>query len=99
LLNLILNAIEVTDEGNRIFVFAKKTQDEFLEVGVRDSGPGIDPASVSRLFDPFFTTKAQGSGLGLSNVKRIVEAHLGSVQVRNGKGSGATFVMRLPWRT
>jgi PAS domain S-box-containing protein len=98
LLNLILNAIEVTDEGNRIFVFAKKTQDEYLEVGVRDSGPGIDPASVSRLFDPFFTTKAQGSGLGLSNVKRIVEAHLGSVQVRNGKGSGATFVMRLPWR-
>jgi PAS domain S-box-containing protein len=102
LLNLILNAIEVTIEGALIVVFTKTARigdQNFLEVGVRDSGPGIDPASVSRLFDPFYTTKAQGSGLGLSNVKRIVEAHEGSVEVRSHKGQGATFVMRLPWKT
>jgi len=101
LLNLMLNAIEVTDEGKRIIVFAKTVRsgrDEFLELGVRDSGPGIDPDLVPRLFDAFYTTKAQGSGLGLSNVKRIVEAHQGRVEVRNHRGSGATFVMRLPWR-
>ncbi|MBI5248065.1 MAG: PAS domain S-box protein [Desulfomonile tiedjei] len=101
LLNLMLNAIEVTDEGRRILVFVKTIRvgkNEFLEVGVRDSGPGVDPAAVSRLFDPFYTTKAQGSGLGLSNVKRIVEAHQGNVEVRNHKGPGATFVMRLPWK-
>jgi PAS domain S-box-containing protein len=101
LLNLILNAIEVTPEGGEILLFAKKVRNggnNYLEVGVKDSGPGIDSASVSRLFDPFFTTKAQGSGLGLSNVKRIVEAHSGTINVRNRKGPGATFVMRLPWR-
>jgi PAS domain S-box-containing protein len=101
LLNLILNAIEVTGEGSRIVVFGKTVRTgagEYLELGVRDSGPGIDPASISRLFDPFYTTKAQGSGLGLSNVKRIVEAHQGNVGVRSHKGPGATFVMRLPWK-
>ena len=101
LLNLILNAIEVTGEGSRILVFAKTIrigENKYLELGVRDSGPGVDPAGISRLFDPFYTTKAQGSGLGLSNVKRIVEAHEGNVEVRGRQGPGATFVMRLPWR-
>lgn len=101
LLNLILNAIEVTNEGSHILVFAKRIrvgENESLEIGVSDSGPGVDPAGISRLFDPFYTTKAQGSGLGLSNVKRIVEAHEGSVEVRGRRGPGATFVMRLPWR-
>ncbi|MBI4962725.1 MAG: PAS domain S-box protein [Desulfomonile tiedjei] len=100
LLNLMLNAIEVTGEGSGILVFAKRIRvggNKYLEIGVRDSGPGIDPSAIPRLFDPFYTTKAQGSGLGLSNVKRIVEAHQGSVEVRNHNGSGATFVMRLPW--
>jgi signal transduction histidine kinase len=101
LLNLILNAIEFTDQGCRIVVSAKSLRirgNKHLELGVADSGPGVDPAKISRLFDPFYTTKAQGSGLGLSNVKRIVEAHEGTVEVRSPKGSGATFVMRLPWR-
>ena len=101
LLNLILNAIEVTGEGRRILVFAKTIrigENKYLELGVGDSGPGVDPAGISRLFDPFYTTKAQGSGLGLSNVKRIVEAHEGNVEVRGRQGPGATFVMRLPWR-
>jgi len=101
LLNLILNAIEVTGEWRRIVVFARTNrigETEYLELGVRDSGPGIEPADISRLFDPFYTTKAQGSGLGLSNVKRIVEAHHGRVEVRSRKGTGATFVMRLPWK-
>jgi PAS domain S-box-containing protein len=101
LLNLILNAIEVTGEGGRILVFARKCrigENMCLELGVTDSGPGVDTAGISRLFDPFYTTKAQGSGLGLSNVKRIVEAHEGTVEVRSSEGPGATFVMRLPWK-
>ena len=94
LLNLILNAIEVTGEGSRILVFAKTIrngENKYLELGVRDSGPGVDPAGISRLFDPFYTTKAQGSGLGLSNVKRIVEAHKGNVEVRGPRRTGSDF--------
>jgi len=99
LINLLLNAIDATPEGGRITVWTKATvagKDRFLELGVRDSGTGIDAEQMSHLFTPFYTGKPQGSGLGLSNVKRIVDAHSGEIGVRSRKGRGATFVVRLP---
>jgi PAS domain S-box-containing protein len=99
LINLLLNAIDATPEGGRITVWTKATvagKDRFLELGVRDSGAGIDAEQMSHLFTPFYTGKPQGSGLGLSNVKRIVDAHSGEIGVRSSKGRGATFVVRLP---
>lgn len=102
LINLLLNAIEVSPRGGRITVFAhpaEANEHRFLELGVRDAGPGIEPEIMPHLFSPFVTTKAQGAGLGLSNVKRIVEAHGGTVDVFSRPGRGATFTMRLPWRS
>ena len=99
LINLLLNAIDATSTGGVITLWTKATLAKdvhFLELGVRDTGPGIDSELFSHLFTPFYTTKAQGTGLGLSNVKRIVEAHSGQVDVRSRKGRGATFVMRFP---
>ncbi len=99
LINLLLNAIEATPEGGRITVWTKARggqEDRRLELGVRDTGAGIDSDQISHLFTPFFTSKTHGSGLGLSNVKRIVDAHSGQIEVRSGKGRGATFVLRLP---
>lgn len=101
LINLMLNAIEASPEGAQITVFGRSVRvngNRFLELGVKDSGPGIAPGMVPHLFAPFSTDKAQGTGLGLSNVKKIVDAHHGTVQVRSRKGRGAAFVMRLPWR-
>jgi PAS domain S-box-containing protein len=99
LINLLLNAIEATSTGGSITLWIKETSAQdgrFLELGVRDTGPGIDSELLPHLFTPFYTSKAQGTGLGLSNVKRIVEAHSGQVDVRSRKGRGATFVLRFP---
>lgn len=99
LINLLLNAIDATPEGGRVTVWTKtvgQAQERCLELGVRDSGSGINPDQMPHLFTPFYTSKPQGSGLGLSNVKRIVDAHSGEIEVRSRKGRGATFVMRLP---
>jgi signal transduction histidine kinase len=63
---------------------------------VSDDGGGIDPAHRARLFHPYFTTKKHGTGLGLFVIRRIVEAHGGTVAVESEPGQGATFRVTLP---
>jgi PAS domain S-box-containing protein len=67
-------------------------------ISVIDTGPGIDQATQARLFEPFFTTKPvnEGTGLGLSVVHGIVEAHEGTITVESSPGAGATFRVFLP---
>ena len=99
LLNLLLNAIEASPEEGLIEVWSREEKGEagpFLELGVRDQGPGIGPDQLPHLFTPFHTNRTRGTGLGLSNVKRIVEAHSGRVMVESPPGRGAAFVLRLP---
>ena len=98
-INLLLNALEAVPEGGRIVVWSKADQakgNRSVELGVSDNGPGIDPSHLPRIFAPFYTSKPRGTGLGLSNVRRIVEAHSGAIEVRNRRPRGATFIMRLP---
>ena len=97
--NLLLNAMEAARPGGRITVWTRRGRAQgqgFLEIGVSDNGPGIAAEDLPRLFKPFFTRKRLGTGLGLVNVKRIIEAHGGSVVVRNRPGQGASFALRLP---
>ena len=99
IINLLLNAIEASPRGGRIRLWTKITRKRglrFLELGVGDDGPGIPPDQARRLFTQFNTSKSLGSGLGLSNVKRIVEAHSGSVVFRKPRGPGAIFAMKFP---
>jgi PAS domain S-box-containing protein len=98
LINLLLNAIDATPNRGTITVWAKirRKAERSLELGIRDSGPGIDKNQLPQLFTPFITSKSHGCGLGLSNVKRIVEAHSGEVVVRTKKSRGATFILRFP---
>jgi len=67
-----------------------------LRIDLSDDGPGIRPDLLPRIFEPFFTTKAKGTGLGLAVVKRIIEDHEGTVEVRTEVGRGTTFTFRLP---
>lgn len=88
--NLVLNAIDACQPGDSVEV-------ELAEWGfeVRDTGAGMSPETVGKLFMPFFTTKAKGTGLGLSNVRKIVDAHGGTVEVESELGKGSTFRVRL----
>ncbi|HSN93041.1 MAG TPA: HAMP domain-containing sensor histidine kinase [Anaeromyxobacteraceae bacterium] len=81
--------------GRRILV--RTTLDgEWGSIEVADSGPGVPVEVRSRLFQPFATTKQAGTGLGLTIVRRIVEAHGGRVEAGDGPGGGAVFRMDLP---
>jgi signal transduction histidine kinase len=66
-----------------------------VEVVVADTGRGIAFADLERIFDPFYTTKAEGTGLGLSTVHRIIESHGGRLHVDSQPGSGTTVRVRL----
>jgi signal transduction histidine kinase len=93
--NLVLNAIDATGKGGRIEVAASADGD-LVCLSVTDDGTGIDPAHRERLFRPYFTTKRHGTGLGLFVIRRIVEAHGGTVAVESEPGKGATFRVTLP---
>jgi len=70
--------------------------EHFAVVRVSDDGPGIPEAERDRIFYPFFTTKKQGSGVGLSTVKKIVDSHRGLIDVERSEAGGALFTVRLP---
>jgi two-component system nitrogen regulation sensor histidine kinase NtrY len=95
LINLVRNAIEASGETGGPVEVGWTKNGRWLDVSIRDEGPGIaDPES---LFIPFYTTKPEGSGIGLFLCRQIVEAHGGSVSVRNRQDRrGCRAVLRLP---
>jgi two-component system phosphate regulon sensor histidine kinase PhoR len=100
-INLISNAINYSPEGGTVAVSAKKHM-EYVEVGVSDTGVGIEAEELPKIFDKFYrvkhpqTRQVIGTGLGLSIVKGIIEAHRGSVEVESKPGVGTTFKVLLP---
>lgn len=102
MLNLIRNGFEAMREGGidaRSIRIAVRTSADgsMAQVTVRDSGPGIDDATMHRIFDPFFTTKPKGLGMGLAISRAIVESHGGRLWVESGPGTGASFHFTLPF--
>ena len=92
--NIFLNAVQAMRDRGTLSV-ATRNAEKYVEIRVRDSGPGIPADAVPRLFDPFYTTKVGGSGLGLPIVRRIVEDHGGRVTVEIEQEVGACFVLSL----
>ena len=96
--NLFLNAIEAMKvEGGRLRVDIEE-DDDFVNVIVRDTGPGIASAERERIFEPFFSTKQNsgGSGLGLSISHEIIRRHGGELQLENGEvAAGCRFRVKL----
>ncbi|MEK7864974.1 MAG: ATP-binding protein, partial [Nitrospirota bacterium] len=96
-MNIMINAVQAMDDGGRLTI-RTKADDGFCVVSIEDTGAGISPDIMSRIFDPFFTTKGigEGTGLGLSVSKGIVEQHGGMIEVDSEAGAGTTFKIKLP---
>jgi C4-dicarboxylate-specific signal transduction histidine kinase len=100
LLNLIANAIEamsgLDDRPRELTVATGGSNSNDVFVEVRDSGLGLDPASLDRLFDSFYTTKRDGIGMGLAISRSIVESHGGKLWATPNQPHGAVFRFTLP---
>jgi signal transduction histidine kinase len=92
--NLALNAIQAMPEGGTLTISAA-AEDGSVAISVSDTGIGISDRMKGKLFSPLATGKAKGTGLGLAVVKRIVEAHGGTVSFESEEGKGTTFTVAL----
>jgi len=95
LLNLLLNAQQAIDSKGRIEVTVERRGPSAV-IEVTDNGRGIAPDHLPNIFRPFYTTKGDGTGLGLSLARRIVEDHHGRIDVTSTVGKGTTFAVVLP---
>jgi two-component system sensor kinase FixL len=98
-LNLVRNAAEAVTEmpvpDRKVRIVTRRTAPAEVEVEVADSGPGIAPELRDRLFEPFASSKSEGTGIGLSICRTIVEAHGGHIRVDDAPSGGAVFSFTL----
>jgi PAS domain S-box-containing protein len=101
-LNLITNALDamgtISDRPRVLRVRSERCEPGRIMVTVHDSGPGIEKKNIHRIFEPFFTTKSNGTGMGLSICRSVVESHGGQLMASHGHPHGAVFQMVLPIR-
>ena len=99
LTNLVRNALDAAPPGGRVELGATAggTDNGCAEIRVSDNGPGVRPEDREKIFQPFFTTREGGTGLGLANVKKIVEGHDGKIEVESSPGKGSVFRLFLPY--
>jgi signal transduction histidine kinase len=100
LVNLVSNAAQSPGRHGpvQVRVTVDRSDSACLRFEIIDDGVGVPEEARARLFTPFFTTRARGTGLGLVVVRRVAEAHKGTVRFEPTPGGGATFVLSLPLR-
>lgn len=100
LINIIQNAIDAMsyNKNNRkkeIYI-KLKTMDNYAVISIKDTGIGVKEEAFNKIFEPYYTTKRHGTGLGLTNVVRIIEAHNGNIKIESRYGKGSNFIIKLP---
>jgi two-component system, NtrC family, sensor histidine kinase HydH len=97
LINLIVNAIQASPQGETVIVGSSEEGGKLI-LTVQDHGCGIPPYIIREIFSPFFTTKPDGTGLGLAIVKKVIDAHGGQLEVVNNTDKGMSFriILALP---
>lgn len=95
LLNLVLNAEQAMPDGGQLVV-RTSTVGDGVALDLIDTGCGMSAETQSHIFDAFFSTKGSGSGLGLPTVRKIIDAHGGSISLQSEPGHGTQFTIKLP---
>ena len=104
LINIIQNAIDAMNENKDNEKYDKKkeiyiklkTIDNYAVISIKDTGIGMKEETLNKIFEPYFTTKRHGTGLGLTNVVRIIEAHNGNITIESEYKKGSEFIIKLP---
>ncbi|WP_428327027.1 two-component system sensor histidine kinase NtrB [Nitrosopumilus sp.] len=91
-INLISNSVDAVKNSGEINITTKK-MNNFLEIQIEDSGPGIPSDKIAEIFEPLFTLKQKGTGLGLTSCQNIIKQHDGAITVKNNP---TTFTIKLP---
>jgi signal transduction histidine kinase len=100
LINLIKNAKEALENTKEALIhITTYTQNQWVFIDVTDNGPGIEPEALEDIFIPFFTTKENGSGIGLSLSRQIIQQHGGTIKVVSQAGKGSRFIVQLKIKT
>lgn len=96
--NVLTNAAQAMHGSGSVYIRDSHRDEKFIEIAIRDTGPGIAEHDLPRLFEPFFSTKpsGQGTGLGLAISNEIMLSHGGSLHAVNDAAGGACFYIRLP---
>ncbi len=92
---VIANSLEALAGKGRIRI-SIRPEGQFVRIDISDNGPGMPEERLGLIFDPFFTTKTHSTGLGLTDVHRIIEQHEGTIEVTTAPGQGTTFTIRIP---
>ena len=96
LINILINGIQASSQGDEILVRTSRLEKEYLFViEIIDQGDGIKEEMMDKIFTPFYTTREKGSGLGLSISTRIVENHRGILEIDNSLGKGIRVLIKL----
>ena len=103
-MNIITNGVqamkpkEYTNNEEPTLTLRSWKEEEMVKVSIKDNGIGMSEATVAKMYDPFFTTKdvGEGTGLGMSIVKGIIESHNGTLEVKSTPGIGTEFILTLP---
>lgn len=95
--NILMNAAQAMPGGGKILIKTGRG-DQYVFISITDTGVGIKEEDLEKIFEPFFTTKEkeQGTGLGLSLCKRLIEANAGKIEVKSTVGEGTTFTIMIP---
>jgi signal transduction histidine kinase len=96
--NVMLNALQAIGPQGQLTLSTRACGDGWVQVGISDTGPGIQAKSMGRIFEPFYTTRqvGEGIGLGLYLAHNIVKSHNGTIDVESTEGAGSTFCVKIP---
>jgi len=97
ILNIIKNALEISKKDTNVEILVdNQDNDDMVHIKIQDQGEGISPENKEKIFTPYFSTKERGTGLGLAQARKIMEAHGGSLNIISTSPNGTIFGLTLP---